>query len=264
MRTLLYSCCCLALSISAAHGALIIDDFNDPVQITVPEMENELVITNGVGELNATRSIQITGLQSDPIGYSDVNLTQASTWTTAIEGQTSIGSGPVVSFFTRYDFNEPVDLTEGGRNNAIFIDLLSFDGPGIPGSPSVGVLDGNNTFLSIFSRFQLVEPSPQTLVVPFAAFGVRGSGGGAADFGTIERLSLTMRLINGNTNPVQGWHVEIDSIRVGRMVPEPGTVNLAAIALIAAVWRFRVTHLHGKRRCGGVHSLMRMLWSPTD
>lgn len=251
MRTLLYAAGCLALSVSIAHGATILDDFHDPAQVTLPEVENELVVTNGVGQLNATRSIQITSLSTDPIGFSDVNLSKHSTWTTRIDQQTNMGSNPGLSFFARYDFDQPVDLTEGGQNDAVLIDFRRFVGPSSALGPwfvSVGVLDGNNTYLANHGGGGILQDSPFTVAFPFTSLGTRGGGGGQADFQQIDRLALTIGLINGNRNPVQGWHVEIDSIRVGRIIAEPSTVGMAAIVLVGAVWRSRVTRLSNNGR----------------
>lgn len=240
----------LLLSVSAAHGALVIDDFDDPVRVVVPEMENEPATTSGVGILNAFRTIQVTSSQTDPIGFSDVNLSSPSTWTTRIDQQTNLGTGPSISFGVRYDFDAPVDLTEGGRNDAVFIDFGRFLAPSYAFGPwfiSAGVLDGSNTFLSTIGGFGILHESAFTVAFPYESFGVRGSGGGHADFRRIERLALTIGLINGNKNPVQGWQIDIDSIRVGKIVPEPGTAGMAVLAIMCAVWRFRVNHLQGGR-----------------
>ena len=257
MRTILYSLSILLLPFSVAYGALIIDNFDDPVQITVPEMENQRVFTTEVGELYATRGVRVASSQTDPVGFSDVNDASASTWITQIEEQTNMGSGPAISFGVRYDFDEPVDLTEGGGNDVLWIDFRRFEGPSYAAGPqsiSAGALDGNNTFLSIVGGFGVFSESPFTLGLPFSTFGIRGSGGGMADFTTIERLSLTIRLINGNKNPIQGWHVEIDSIRVGRMVPEPSTIGMALLASMGCMLCFRVTRLNGEREGGDEYS----------
>jgi hypothetical protein len=219
------------------RAEIIIDEFDAPLQIELPEMENESVSTAGVGVLNAVRSIGVTSSQTDPIGNVDVHITRASHITARIDGQFLDNplNTPLLAFGAAYDFDGPMDLTEGGVNNAIFLDITVFQGSGIPSDLSILVRDANDTFAANISRFSLLSNSPYTIAVPFRSFGFRGGGGiGQADFTTVDLLGVTVRLLQGSRNPDTNWFVQIDRISVGRTVPEPGTLKILILTVLLA------------------------------
>lgn len=217
-----------------ARAEIIIDDFDDAVQIVLPEMENQSAITSGVGALNAKRSIGANGSQTDPIGMVDVDVTKPSHLTAWIDGQHLDNplNTPLLAVGAFYDFGGPTDLTEGGSNDAVLIDMTIFQGSGIPPALSVLVRDANSTFAAIVSGFSLPSDSPYTLTLPFSSFGVRGGGVGLAEFSTIDLFEVTVRLLQGSRDPDTNWFVQIDRIRVGRntAISEPATWHFAAVA----------------------------------
>ena len=228
-----------------ARAAFIIDDFDDPAQGNLPETENELVLTSGVGILNAERGIGASSSQTDPIGLVDVNVTRPSHFTARIDGQflNHPENTPLLAVGASYNFAAPTDLTEGGINNAILIDVSIFQGSGLPGSLSLGGLAGSGSFQAIVSRSSLLSDSPYTIVLPFSSFGPRGGGIGAVDFSTIELLGVTIRLLQGSRNPDTNWLVQVDRIRVDRVVPEPNTIALITVTALLAhlMWNRSLT-----------------------
>jgi hypothetical protein len=222
---------------------IIIDDFDDPVQIVLPEMEDQPQVTEGVGELLASRTVYVGESQTDPIGLVDVDMTTQSRLTARIDGQflDNPQNVPLLAFGSAYEFGSAADFTKGGINDALFIDMTIFRGSGIPPALSVVVGDANDVFAAIISGFRLPSDSPYTLTLPFSSFGFRGGGGvGLADFSTIDLLDVTVRLLQGSRNPDTNWFVQIDRIRVGRAVPEPQTWQLELmVALLLAAFANR-------------------------
>jgi hypothetical protein len=219
---------------AAAFAEIIIDDFDDAVEVDLPEMEEQQILTTRVGALNADRRVIVRASQTDPIGLLDVNVTRESHLTTRIDGQflSHPDNTPLLSFATGYEFADPVDLTQGGLNDTVFVDMRLFQGPGIPGELSLSLLEGNNAFLAILPRFGLLSDTPYTVAVPFSSFGFRGGGGGSANFSTVSLIGVTVRLLTGNRDPNTKWLVQIDRIRVGQLVPEPSAGFLMLVAAL--------------------------------
>ena len=215
-----------------SRAEIIIDDFDDPIQIALPQMENQSVMTPGVGVLNANRFIDVSSSQTDPIGLVDVAITRPSHLTARIDGQflDNPANLPILSFGAAYDFGAGTDLTGGRVNDAMFIDMSIFRGSGIPPALSVLVRDANDVFAAIVSGFALPSDSPYTLTLPFSSFGYRGGGGvGLADFSTIDLLEVRVRLLQGGRDSNVKWFVQLDRIRVGNTVPEPTTGPLVIL-----------------------------------
>jgi hypothetical protein len=221
------------------RAGIILDDFDNPVQIVLPEMEDQPQFTEGVGELLASRTVYVGESQTDPFGLVDVDITTQSRLTARIDGQflDNPENVPLLAFGAAYEFGNAADFTNGGINDAVFIDMTIFQGSGIPPALSVVVDDANDVFTAIISGFNLPSDSPYTLTLPFSSFGFRGGGGvGLADFSTIDLLDVTVRLLQGSRNPDTNWFVQIDRIRVGSVVPEPSTYRLANLtALLIAI-----------------------------
>jgi hypothetical protein len=232
----------LCFTPGAALGEIIIDDFDDPIQIPLPELENQLVITDEVGPLNAERGIDVSSSQTDPLGRLDVSISRASNLTARIDGQNldHPQNLPILSFGAGYRFDAPVDLTEGGVNDAMFVDMTIFEGSGFPPALSVLVRDANDLFAAIVPGDGLPSASPYTITLPFSSFGFRGGGGvGLADFSTVTLFELRVRLLQGGRDPEVKRLVQVDRIRVGRFVPEPNpTALLLTATLILGVCRF--------------------------
>lgn len=234
---IVYALLTLALA-QSLRAAIIIDDFDDLVEIHLPEMEDQPISTDDVGTLNALRTISIGESQTDPIGLVDVAITRSSHLSVRIDGQFIDDplNTPILSVSSTYEFDSSTDLTEGGANDSLLINVGTFRGSGIPGALSVVAVDANDVFAAIVSGFSLPSESSYTIKLPFSSFGFRGGGGvGLADFSTIELLEVRIRLLQGSRNPDTNWFVQIDRISIGRTtsVPELCTWRLATMAFTA-------------------------------
>lgn len=231
--TLLVACLICVCPFSAP-AEIILDDFDDPIEIALPEMENLQIETPNVGVLSALRSIDVSTSQTDPTGLVDVAVTRSSHMTGRIDGQylDDPQNTPLLSIGAGYAFfDDPADLTEGGINNALLIDMAIFQGSGTPPALSVLILDANDVFAALIPGAILRSDSPYTLALPFSSFGFRGGGGtGLADFSSIEMLEVRVRLLQGSRNLDTSWLVQMDRIRVGQIVPEPSAFALAIIS----------------------------------
>jgi hypothetical protein len=242
MRPLSYVCL-LFFGMPAAHAGFILDDFNDPGQVTSPDVINEFVNETGVGPFNATRGLRVNGFGADPIATFDSNVTAASILTGEFDGLVpeSIVGVFALGFSTLYTLDEPIDFTEGGSNDAILIDVSSFKGPGIPSFLRVSVIDGNGqVFQAARNGFNLRSDDPYTAEFPFEVFGSRGGGGiGQADFTSIDWFGVTVNVSSGFSDPNQQWSVEFDRFRVGNAVPEPAacTLLLCGAVVFGISWR---------------------------
>jgi hypothetical protein len=217
------------------RAGIIIDDFDVAMNMVLPEMENQSVMTPAIGTLNADRFIDVSSSQTDPIGGLDVAVSRPSHLTARIDGQFLDNplNLPILSFGTGYVFDTPADLTEGGLSSAVFIDMRRFQGTGIPPALSVAIRDANDVFAAIVPGASLRSDSPYTVVVPFSSFGFRGGGGvGLADFSTIDLLEVRVRLLQGGRDSDVNWLVELDRIRVGQLVPEPTAWRLAILTAL--------------------------------
>ena len=136
-----------------------------------------------------------------------------------------------MSFTGRYEFAQPVDLSEGEKNDAVFIDITILQGsaPLNRSKISAGVVAANGAFGAFAPSSDYRSQSPYTIILPFSHFGNRERGR-PQDFSSIESLSWSIGLLSGSRDPNTEWFVQIDRIRVGRAVPEPVTWELAAVA----------------------------------
>jgi hypothetical protein len=126
-------------------------------------------------------------------------------------------SRPIVSLQFEYFF-EPTDLTEGGKNDTIFLDFLSLESE-LPPS-ELRVLIGIH-----FYSLRPVAQSDEmfTVALPFAGFVPRGGGTSLPDFTQATGIEFSLRVsefAGGGPNPLNS-RMHLDRIRVGRVVPEP-------------------------------------------
>ncbi len=262
---------CVGVLLTPADSAaeIVIDDFDDPIQIVLPDQAGESAITWNVGELSAWRSAFVVALQTDPNGIVDVDLTEPSGLTATVPDTDHYGSQPSIVLNLDYGLvsdRTGVDLTEGYTNNAVILDFskLSADVPVYEVSVAarqtldIGTIQGSSLYVS------RLQPAPQSLepfslVFPFEAFRVgRGSEIPGFDFSYIRELDVVVKLAHNTPNlPEQlGFEMVLDRIRVGRVVPEPSSLTdlTLLLALLIAFARRSVfcsscvlMHKGGKR-----------------
>ena len=214
------SCCPL-------YAEFILDDFDDVAELKSPEMEGELVETANVGDLSSTRKVSIFDVLNDPIARLDVNRSAPSALSAEVSPASTLG-------FTRlgasYSFDgQPIDFTESGANNAVLIDVNSIDGMTPPPLFYSLVRDGGLLYEG-FARIISSSPTPSTVPLAFENFRERAGGSRTTDFQSVSWILIEV-FGNGTINGVQeqGWSIEIESIRVGR-VPETVSITLLGLA----------------------------------
>ena len=222
---------------------LIIDDFDDAAEVVTPAMIDQFVQTPGVGDLNARRSIRIFGSRAEPTGRIDVNAGGSSAFVAELSDLNPTGTGlRIVSVQSQYDFTLPgqplsfVDVTEGGMNNAFFLDFKSLNSAIAPRYIRVLLLDFSGSYETTIEPGALSE-QPFKLAMPFDKFQFRGGGVGLPDFTKVQALYFTVGLIEGGGPADLSFRMELDRIRVGR-IPEPAS-NALAILGLATVARMR-------------------------
>jgi hypothetical protein len=234
----------ILLAARSASAGLIIDDFIDPAEIRAPDGPTSIA-TEGVGDLNATRSLsfRVTPLIPGQVATADIGSTAPGQFLVDVDD-------PSTRMYvdTKYSF-APTDLTQGGANDAFFIEFTFAEGmittfpqsgnrlqpPAViliaekPTRPSLLVAHFDTASSSPFPRNQI----PFTLIVPFEQFTDQGGGQVNGDFTEIVGFELWL-FAHGGYGP---WEVHIDSIRVGSTaaVPEPGAVAIAATLIMCVL-----------------------------
>lgn len=244
---------CAGVLLTPAESAaeIVIDDFDDPMQITLPDDAEEFVNTWDVGELAAWRAAFVVTLQTNPNGVVDVDLTEPSTLTATIPDTDNYGSQPSIVLNLDYGLvvdGTGVDLTEGHTNDAVILDFRKLAAAvpiyvvRVEARQNIQTATGETSSL-YFSDRQPVLQSPQafSLVFPFDAFRVgRGSEIPDFDFSYICELDVVIKLAHNTPNLPErlGFEMVLDRVRVGRVVPEPTSlVELAVLLAVLGVWR---------------------------
>jgi hypothetical protein len=116
---------------NAARGEVILDDFDDPASVVAPAMLDEFIDTLSVGHFSAERSIRIASFAAEPEGRIDVDAGGSSALIARLgklnAANTSLSK--IASVQSNYNFTLPglpfsfVDVSEGGRNNAVLLDF---------------------------------------------------------------------------------------------------------------------------------------------
>jgi hypothetical protein len=191
LTAILAAVACLLCSRAAAE--IVIDDFVDPIQIVLPDGRWKSFETSNVGELGATRSVDLY-TDTDPNGFVDIDVTEPSTLTAHIPDADDFG---FIYLKLDYVLSESmgVDLTEGYTNNAIVFDFRRLTAD-VPLSASI---DAWTTTTSEFSLYGSgLYPIPQStgpfsLVFPFDSFRfLRGDILSGFDFSYISEIGLTI------------------------------------------------------------------------
>lgn len=206
--------CFMARSV---HADIIIDDFNDPVHIVSPAMQNVFVNTTGVGDLNALRKTRLAEGGANPDARLDISNSVARVELTALNPRPN-GLLPVVAAQFLYTF-PPADLSSG---NAFFLDFNLVTGPTPPEFVRVLIFDNDPRF----SYYATYSPIPAgggfSAVLPFADFIRRDGVPWPVNFRSIKEVDLEIYgrgLFGGPLD--QGWTADVERFYVGT-VPEPG------------------------------------------
>jgi hypothetical protein len=216
----------VALSSTLASADIIIDDFDDPVQVITPIMQGQFVATQNVGDLKAERRVRITALQGNPSGFLDSNISSPSTLTAQITKLNPIPFGETLaSIQSNYAFPTS-DFEQSGQNNALLFDFQKSTSEMPPSFFMILLRDNNDVFLYL-ERPVSFSSEPFTLVAPFDGFTFRDGETGSPNFTSVREVNVELRasaLAGGGPDPLN-FFVQLDRIRIGR-IPEPSTVAL--------------------------------------
>lgn len=222
--------------VTRARAELILDDFDDPVEVISPAMDDTPVTTLSVGPLSASRTVEIFSGSTNPTARFDANVTNPSRLSASLTALNRLNTlSAIVVFEFDYAFAS-TDVSEGGGNNAILFDLHSINGSRLPTFLRALVHDASGaTYESRISSLPQ-NSGPFTIAMPFSSFTLRGGAPGVPDFTTMDRMDFDFFFLGGD-DPVQ-WSMQMDRIRIGR-IPEPSTGPLAfiGVALVASAAR---------------------------
>jgi hypothetical protein len=238
MRLSIALLCCWLLFIAApsCRAEFILDDFDDPAEVISPQMKGIFVDTEHVGSLNATRSLRIAAFQGDPEGRLDSDISSSSTLTGQITRLNPFPSGETLTAVqSNYQFS-PVDFTQNGKNNAFFFDFLQLNSELPPSLFLILLSDGHDNFVHFESAF-LLHDQPFTVVIPFDEFPPRGDGNTRPNYTSIKSINVELRaseIAGGGPDPLN-FFMQLDRIRVGRVVPEPSSFSLFVAGLVALI-----------------------------
>ena len=214
--------------VSTVRGDIIIDDFDDTASAGGGVVEQVAsAVTENVGPFAFQRTISVGVLAGDVVGEVDANVsTQSHLTLTLDEIIPTTSPSPIVATGLSYFTGLPntVDLSDGGKNNALFLDFKSLDGPPPPGFIRLWLFDDvpGNSFAHFISPVP-TSSEPFTLAVPFSEFQSRGGAPIFASFTRVYELLIDFQ-INGYIGSPEdvSWQVVLDRVRVGA-VPEPGS-----------------------------------------
>ncbi len=222
---------CFSLLAVPLQAELILDDFVDPVETSSPEMQGLSIVTDSVGPLMATRELRIAAFTSFLRPTITTLKVADGSMMAEIEkvGTTQDGRSTTFAFNFSYEF-APTDVSEQGNNDAIFVDFATIAGNEQPGSFGL-IVDDNTTDKLYLSETQLsATESPLTVAIPFTSFTTRGGAIGLPDPNTFKSMAFDF-FFNQPRLDIQ-WSAEIESIRFGRLVPEPASWLLCSVALL--------------------------------
>ena len=238
--TLGYRCLCLLalLTIIATprlHAEIIVDEFTQSamvVEISTPSTF-EPVVTEDVGELNATREIGVIALLTVPTASLDSNVGVSSVLSAELNGHTTIRPPQTtgISYTIAYDF-APRDLTQGGVNNAVLFDFISHEGSASTAQFRVIVrgLTSAESYSASVRSFGFND-EPFTVAVPFSDFTLRGGGPTTVDPTRLKLFNVNFFFSDPRENI--GWSLKLDRIRIGSIpVPEPLSLQLTTVAFM--------------------------------
>jgi hypothetical protein len=239
-----------------ACAEIIIDDFVDDLHIQLPEQKLERVSRTNIGDLSVTRVTRASALQTDPIGFLDVNQTQPSALTVDIPLTKHTNTDPAVSIGLIYALAPPldgVDLTQAGQNDAVILefdrltaDVSLYQIYVLATRPTqIGTIHTSSSYLSAFRPIPQ-SSAPFSLVFPFDSFRLaRGGPITDFDFSFISELFVVVELalFDSSLPEVLNFEMALTEVRVGRAIPEPSASISFMYLAVLAVLHFRC------RRC---------------
>lgn len=255
------------LAAPPVRAEIVLDDFTETAVTNSPGMFQEIVTTTSVGELNATRRIQISASTISlylPVASFDVNSSVPGSMTADIADVGGRVDNSSPSFAFNFDYDVGVaDLTQGGVNNAFLLDFARFAGTEPPDSIGLLLRDGQRgiTFFSEILDFSSFESASGafTAAIPFDSFTVRDGSPGLPNFTEIRTLSFDFWFFVPARD--MQWSAELTAIRVGAIpVPEPPAGHAVLLAGIGAA--VVVRGRRGGRTIGEDRAARSLLASP--
>lgn len=230
------------LAPNSVIAEIVVDDFDDAAQVVevstgAGEMPFKPVVTEQVGELNATREMLIYARLTNPVWSFDSSVSTPSLASAQLDGHTRTnpdGNRPVIEFDLRYDFS-PMDLTEQGTNNAFLFDFASHQGTEAPLFLRITALGASASESYAAFTFNLpFSQTPFAAVMPFGDFTFRGGGPATPDFSTLHRFLIDFFFL-APSEDIQ-WSAQLDRIRIGRVpIPESNSIWLAMVGVLVLV-----------------------------
>lgn len=229
--------CFISASILCAHGEFVLDDFDDPFEIIMPDMDDQYVMQSDIGPLEADRWSSVVATSgSKPTGRvdSDVSMDSALTAEFGMVNPHPIGGPPAIGINLLY-FIDEIDLTENGLNDCIAVDF-AFLRSAIPlARVDVFVEDVSDPRGSYVSQLFDIpqQDEPFVLEFPFNSFSPRGGGAGEIDFRHVHEVTLSISPVRFTDIDNLGFSAGVDRLRVTRSIPEPSTAPLICIATVS-------------------------------
>ena len=230
----------LLLTPISAFAEIIVDDFDDPFELVLPDMDGEYLVQTGIGPLDAERWSQLNASSgSRPIGRADANITQSSALTFELDriNPHPIGGPPAIAINLLYSFDE-TDITQSGINDRIAVDFAYLRSAIPLAQVTVFVQDasqpGTSYGLQLFDIPQ--QEGPFSLEFPLDSFGIRGGGTGRIDYQRIYRVTLSISPTRFTDIDEIDFSTAVERVRIARAIPEPASAVLACLASVAASW----------------------------
>jgi hypothetical protein len=231
-------CLTCVVTSSSALGEIVLDEFDDPFQIVLPDMNREYQSQLDVGPLHARRAVNgdaCCGAKST--GWIDANLTVPSALYSAID---RVNPDPAVSLTAAIGINllyffDTTDVTQAGVNDRVVLDF-AFLSSAIP-LARVDVFMQDRVTNYVSQQFNI---SPQeaafSLEFPFNTFAPRGGGAGSLDPTHVHTLYLTLIPVHFTTVDPLNFSAALERIRITSAIPEPDAAALVAISVVIGVW----------------------------
>ena len=192
------------------------------------------LIKNGPGI--ASRNIVAAGILGNQ-RYDEVNVPDsngAMFGSLSFDGALTISQGPTDRIFGSLQYNgilnSPFDLTEGGANNALFLNVQDTNGAALNGVFSIEASSDMSSFPVVGVGIPANTGLPQVVSVPFASFA-------GVDFSQLRYLALHFDFAN---HPGRTVTLGFFTAGFAEAVPEPsGLVLPCAAVVLLARWRRR-------------------------
>jgi hypothetical protein len=225
-------------AIAPANAEIILDDFDDPLEIRLPEMQNRPYVKQpGIGPLKAERWSDVKAFSVRPTGRLDAGISRQSALTFEFNNVVRTDNlSPIVAATHLYMFNE-IDITEGGLNDRFVVDFAYLRSTIPMANVTVFVQDASQPGISYGKQIFEIPPNdgPFSLEFPFNSFGIRGGGGGDIDYRRLNNLDVNITPIFFDDINEFSFSTAIERIRFARAVPEPSTLVLVSIGTLGMI-----------------------------